>query len=32
MDDGLYESIIEKAKSIGYNTSRLELVPQKVEE
>ena len=32
MDDGLYESIVEKAKSLGYDTSRLELVPQKVEE
>ena len=32
MDDGLYESIVEKAKSLGYDTSRLELVPQRVKE
>lgn len=32
MDDRLYESIVEKAKSLGYDTSRLELVPQRVKE
>jgi len=32
MDDGLYKSIVAKAKSLGYDISKLELVPQKLEE
>ncbi len=29
LDDNIYQSIVEKAKSIGYDIKKLELVPQK---